>query len=122
VMAFHIGVLIFCALAAGAYPAFYISKFQPVSILKGKLKFGGTNLFVKSLLALQYAISLISLVSAIAFVQNARYQKEYDLGFDAERAIIAWVDGQSEFETYRNSLRQNPDIVSIAGSASGIFS
>jgi putative ABC transport system permease protein len=122
VMAFLIGVLIFCALAAGAYPAFYISKFQPVSILKGKLKFGGTNLFVKSLLALQYAISLISLVSAIAFVQNARYQKEYDLGFDAERAIIAWVDGQSEFETYRNSLRQNPDIVSIAGSASGIFS
>jgi len=122
VLAFLIGVLIFCALAAGAYPAFYISKFQPVSILKGKLKFGGTSLFVKSLLALQYAISLIALVSAIAFVQNARYQKEYDLGFDAERAVIAWVNGQTEFETYRNSLRQNPDIASIAGAASGIFS
>jgi putative ABC transport system permease protein len=122
VLAFLIGVLIFCALAAGAYPAFYISRFQPVSILKGKLRFGGTNLFVKSLLALQYAISLISLVSAIAFVQNAKYQKEYNLGFDAERAIIAWVNGQTEFETYRNSLRQNPDIVSIAGAASGIFS
>ncbi|MDV3307699.1 MAG: ABC transporter permease [Cyclobacteriaceae bacterium] len=122
VVAFLAGVLIFCALAAGAYPAFYISKFQPVSILKGKAKFGGTNYFVKTLLALQYAISLIALVSAIAFVQNATYQKEYDLGFDAERAIIAWVNGQSEFETYRNSLRENPDITSIAGASSGIFS
>ncbi|HLT81853.1 MAG TPA: ABC transporter permease [Cyclobacteriaceae bacterium] len=122
VLAFLAGVLIFSALAAGAYPAFYISKFQPVSILKGKLKFGSTNYFVKSLLGLQYAISLVAIVSALAFIQNAKYQKDYDLGFDVERAVIAWVNGQSEFDTYRNSLRQNPDIISMAGSASGIFS
>ena len=122
VLVFLAGVLIFCALAAGAYPAFYISRFQPVSILKGKLKFGGTNYFVRTLLGLQYAISLIAIVSAIAFVQNAGYQRDYDLGFDAKGSVIAWVNGQSEFETYRNILRQNPDITSIAGSASGIFS
>ena len=79
-------MLVFTAILAGSYPAFYVSKFEPVSILKGKLKFGGTNYFTRILLGLQFAISLIAIVSAIGFIQNARYQREYDLGFD-----ITWI-------------------------------
>ncbi len=119
---FLIGVLLFTGLLAGSYPAFYISKFEPISILKGKLKFGGTNYFTRVLLGLQYAISLIGVISAIAFVQNAKYQREYDLGFDVRGSIIAYINGQSEFETYRNSLKENPDIILIAGSSHSIFS
>lgn len=122
ILFFLAGVLVFCALAAGAYPAFYISKFEPVSILKDKLKFGGSNYFVRTLLGLQYAISLIAIVSAIAFIQNADYQRDYDLGFDVRGSIIAYVNDQGEFEAYRNALMENPDITTIAGSASGIFS
>lgn len=119
---FLIGVLIFTALIAGSYPAFYISKFEPVSILKGKLKFGGTNYFTRILLGLQYAISLIAIISAIAFIQNANYQRDYDLGFDVRGSIITYINGESEFDTYRNSLLENPDISSIAGSSHSIFS
>lgn len=119
---FVISVLLFTGLLAGSYPALYISKFEPISILKGKLKFGGTNYFTRILLGLQFAISLIAIVSAIAFVQNAKYQAEYDLGFDSKGSVIAWLNSKEEFETYRNSLQGNPEIVSIAGAASGIFS
>lgn len=119
---FIFGVLLFTGIAAGAYPAFYISRFAPVEILKGKLRFGGTNYFTRILLGLQFSISLISIVSAIGFIQNARYQRAYDLGFDARGSLIAWVNNRGEFDTYRNALQTNPAIISMAGANSGIFS
>ncbi|MEQ1585372.1 MAG: ABC transporter permease [Cyclobacteriaceae bacterium] len=122
VLLFLVGILLFVGFAAGAYPALYISRFAPVEILKGKLRFGGTTYFTRILLGLQFSISLIAIVSAIGFIQNARYQRAYDLGFDAHGSLIAWVNNKGEFDTYRNALQSNPAIVSMAGARSGIFS
>lgn len=119
---FMIGILAFTALIAGSYPAFYISKFEPVSILKGKLKFGGTNYFSRVLLALQYAFSLIGVICAVAFYDNSIYQRDFDIGFDQDNVIIAYVNDQTEYETYRNALIGNKDIASIAGSKHSIWS
>lgn len=119
---FIIGVLVFTALVAGGYPAFYISHFEPVSILKGKLKFGGTSYFTRTLLGLQYAISLVAVIFAIAFYANSLYQRDFDIGFDERGVIIGYVENEGEFETYRNALLQNKDIVSVAGSKHSIFS
>lgn len=119
---FLIGTLAFTGLLAGSYPAFYISGFEPVGILKGKVKLGGTNYFTRVLLCLQYAISLLAIVSSIAFYQNSLYQREFDLGFNQESVIIAYVENGGEFETYRNAIVQNKDIISVAGSKHSIFS
>ncbi|SHH31503.1 ABC-type antimicrobial peptide transport system, permease component [Chryseolinea serpens] len=121
-LAFLFGVLFFTGLLAGSYPSLYISRFKPVTILKGKLKFGGTNYFTRTLLGLQFAISLITIVSAFGVLQNARYQQKYDLGFDVHGSVIATVNDQSEFDTYRDALQKNPEILSLAGARSGIFS
>jgi ABC-type antimicrobial peptide transport system permease subunit len=119
---FMIGTLLFTSLLAGSYPALYISRFQPISILKGKLRFGGTNYFTRILLVLQFGISLIAIVCSFAFTDNAKYQREFDLGFDKSGLVFTYVNGRSEFETYRNALASNPDIQSIAGSEHHLYS
>ena len=118
---FLLAILLATGIIAGCYPAIYLSRFQPVTILKGKLKLGNTNNFTRVLLGLQFTISLISIVTAIGFLQNARYQEAYDLGFDVRGTIVTWVNDKGEFDTYRNALTSNSDISAIAGARGSIF-
>lgn len=120
-MIFMVVTLLFTSLLAGSYPAFYISKFEPASILKGTLKFGGTNLFTRVLLCLQFAISLAGIVCGFAFTDNATFQRNFDMGFDRKGVIFTSVNGRSEYETYRNALAENPDIISITGTQTHLY-
>jgi putative ABC transport system permease protein len=108
-------LLVITALIAGSYPSFYITSFEPVSILKGKAKFGGTNWFTRVLLCGQFVISLLSIIMGVAFYLNGQYQKNYDLGFATSGVISAWVNTEAGYNTYRDALASNKDIKVIAG-------
>lgn len=115
-------LLLFTALVAGSYPAFYVSSFQPTTILRGRTKFSGTNTLTRILLTLQYAISLLAIICGFVFSQNAKYQEAYDMGFDLESIIFAYVNDESGFNKMRNELIGDPRIEEIAGSRHSITS
>ena len=108
-------LLLMTALIAGGYPSFYVTSFEPVTILKGKAKFGGTNWFTRILLGGQFVISLLSIIMGVAFYRNGEYQKDYDLGFATHGAISVWVNNEGAYNTYRDALSTNKDIDMIAG-------
>jgi ABC-type antimicrobial peptide transport system permease subunit len=114
--AFLVILLLFTAIIAGTYPAFYITSFKPVAILKGKTKFGGTNWFTRTLLTFQFAISLLCMICGVAFIRNASYQRDYDIGYAKDGIITVNIANRQEFEAYRNLLQQNSDILAIGGS------
>lgn len=115
------GVLFFAGLVAGSYPAFYVSKFQPTAILKGQQQFGGNGIATYVFLGLQLIFSLAAIVCSVAFVDNAHFQREFDMGFNQDGVICTYVDNRSEYETFRNALAGNTDILSITGSPNHIY-
>ncbi len=112
---FIVGLLALTAIIAGSYPSLYVTSFEPVSILKGKAKFGGTNWFTRFLLGGQFVISLTLIIFGFAFYQNGKYQQEYDLGFATHGVISTWVNNEGAYNTYRDALISNKDIEIIAG-------
>lgn len=114
---FFAGLLLFTALFAGLYPAFYISKFQPVAIFRGKQKLGGRNLFSKSLLTFQFILSALLIAASVVFTQNAAYQKNRDWGYNQAQVIAIPINNEKQFTLLRDELSKNPGIAQIAGSA-----
>jgi len=113
---FLLFLLVFTGVIAGSYPAFYVSGFQPTSILRGTFKFGGTNFFTRILLTLQFGIALISIVTGFIFAQNAKYQNDYDLGFNTESVVFAYVNNENRFKQLKNELEGFSHIQEMAGS------
>ena len=115
-------LLLFTALLAGSYPAFYVSSFEPTTILRGTVKFSGTNTLTRILLTLQFAISLIAIISGFVFSQNATYQNNYDMGFDIESVVFAYVKDEQGYTKMRNELMGYDKIKEMAGSRHSVSS
>jgi cell division protein FtsX len=116
-----LAIILFTAFVGGSYPALYITRFMPVNILKGTMKLAGTGNLTRTLLTLQFAISMISIVCAVGFLRNAKFQQSFDIGFDANGAITTWVGNQSGFDTYRDALADGVGISTVAGARRGLF-
>ncbi len=99
VMTSLIGIMLFTGIVAGSYPAFYLSGFNPVNVLKGKLAArGGSVFFRKSLVVTQFALSIFMLVSTLIVFDQLRFLRNKDLGFDKEQVLRVRLSGRGQFQ------------------------
>ncbi len=117
---FLIGLLIFTTVLAGFYPSLYISKYKPVSILRGSLSIGGAGRLTKVLLTAQYSFTVIALFASVAFVQNARYQDTLDMGYNRSQTIGINLLNDNQYQKIKASMLANPDIQMIASAKNHI--
>ncbi len=111
---FLIAVLVGTAVIAGGYPALYVSRFRPVSILRGTLKVNSSSILAKVLLSVQFMISVMALVSGFAFLQNASYQKQLDQGYDDDQLLMIPMRDAQEMMQMQNLVSSNPLIQETA--------
>lgn len=107
------GLVIFVGLLAGSYPAFYLTSFNAVEVLKGKVRAGMKSRGVRSgLVVLQFFISILLIIFTAIVFQQIQFMHERNLGLDKQNVMIiknTWRLKDNK-EAFRNSVNSTAGI------------
>jgi len=115
--------IVVLGLLAGAYPAFYLSSFQPVRILKGAvITPNGRNRLRSLLVIFQFGFALTLITSTIVVFKQTIYIQNRETGYEKNNLIYQYLTGDliKNFDAYKNELIASGAAVSITRTSSPI--
>ncbi len=126
-------VIIVAGIIGGSYPAFFLSRFSPVTVLKGELTRGSAGkLFRKFLVVIQFTVSVVMIISTLTVFRQLKHLKNMDRGFDQTNVVMLQLDQEMirKYPVLKQTLMKNEDIKYVTststpmgeGSAKLIFS
>lgn len=120
---FLLGFALFTGLLAGAYPAFFLSAFKPISTLKGKFKATTKGVSMRSVLVIvQFTLAIILIIATVVVYQQINHSKERDRGYQENGLVYTEIEGNIEknFKSIKNDLLSSNAVVSVSKNLSPV--